>query len=836
MAGKKLYKDYFNIDPKYYAAVTADLIESGMVSWRSFYPHETFVKLLEKTHTVLSGKEPRSLWVEGAYGTGKSHAALTVKSLLDATDEEVKDYFDDYGLSKDLCQKIIADKNDGLLITIHRIGSGSIRSDQDLILAVQDSIMSALEKHGITNRGEASLRDAALKWLKKKANRDYFNTLIAEEQYAWTFGGNDVDAVIDRLQNGTPAKIAKTMRDIITIAENNGITALRLDVQGMADWIKNIISENQIKAILFVWDEFTEFFQNNPNSLTGFQTLAEISLSHPFYFMIVSHESRSLFLNAETAKKILDRFVPPVKIELPENMAFRLMAQAMKTTQDTMLKSEWEEYKGELTDDLAGVCSYITSSMKSTSTLGQKTVLSEQELQAIVPIHPYAALLLKHLSVAFSSNQRSMFDFIISNDMTDAKAFKWFINNYGPLDRPNLLTIDMLWDFFYGKGQNGLNDDVRVILDSYSLLRSDKMTPDEQQVLKTVLLLQAISLRISDVDLLKPTEQNVDLAFSGTGWSKGKARFIAEKLVRDGMLFKRTVGGGKSEYTIANSTGDAATIKKLKDTVIRETRTQDLITNADLIGAIILPPAINGRYILNGAAYGNFTPAVAKLAASSHSNRFSVLVTFALNDDEAAQVKNQVVSSIKDVKHDFIYVDASLSPMGKDLFEQYIENMAYSRYYAQNDKHRAGEFQKHAAKCLAAWKEKIAGGAFMLYSAEHPSGKRLANITALQEEFNLINHQKYFYGLEGYDVKRDLFVGSALAKGAECGATQTLKQTFKEPKLEIALAGAWGIENYWEDPTKRSLSIVQIKMKVEELIQKGFNSPSGRVCVADIYR
>ena len=836
MAGKKLYKDYFNIDPKYYAAVTADLIESGMVSWRSFYPHETFVKLLEKTHTVLSGKEPRSLWVEGAYGTGKSHAALTVKSLLDATDEEVKDYFDDYGLSKDLCQKIIADKNDGFLITIHRIGSGSIRSDQDLILAVQDSIMSALEKHGITNRGEASLRDAALKWLKKKANRDYFNTLIAEEQYAWMFGGNDVEAVIDRLQNGTPAKIAKTMRDIITVAENNGITALRLDVQGMADWIKNIISENQIKAILFVWDEFTEFFQNNPNSLTGFQTLAEISLSHPFYFMIVSHESRSLFLNAETAKKILDRFVPPVKIELPENMAFRLMAQAMKTTQDTMLKSEWEEYKGELTDDLAGVCSYITSSMKSTSTLGQKTVLSEQELQAIVPIHPYAALLLKHLSVAFSSNQRSMFDFIISNDMTDAKAFKWFINNYGPLDRPNLLTIDMLWDFFYGKGQNGLNDDVRVILDSYSLLRSDKMTPDEQQVLKTVLLLQAISLRISDVDLLKPNEQNVDLAFSGTGWSKGKARSIAEKLVRDGMLFKRTVGGGKSEYTIANSTGDAATIKKLKDTVIRETKTQDLITNADLIGAIILPPAINGRYILNGAAYGNFTPAVAKLAASSHSNRFSVLVTFALNDEEAAQVKNQVVSSIKAVKHDFIYVDASLSPMGKDLFEQYIESMAYSRYYAQNDKHRAGEFQKHAAKCLTDWKEKIAGGAFMLYSAEHPSGKRLANITALQEEFNLINHQKYFYGLEGYDVKRDLFVGSALAQGAECGATQTLKQTFKEPKLETALAGAWGIENYWEDPTKRSLSIVQIKMKVEELIQKGFNSPSGRVCVADIYR
>ncbi|MBQ1298054.1 MAG: hypothetical protein IIY21_28705, partial [Clostridiales bacterium] len=210
-----------------------------------------------------------------------------------------------------------------------------------------------------------------------------------------------------------------------------------------AAWIKSIIEDNQLQAILFVWDEFTEFFQNNPNSLTGFQTLAEISLSHPFYFMIVSHESRSLFLNADTAKKILDRFVSPIKIELPENMAFRLMAQAMKTTSDLVLKKEWDGYKDELNDDLASVRATIRDGVKKSTTLGQKTVISDDELQAIVPIHPYAALLLKHLSVAFSSNQRSMFDFIINND-TDSRAFKWFIGNYGPLDPINLLTIDMI--------------------------------------------------------------------------------------------------------------------------------------------------------------------------------------------------------------------------------------------------------------------------------------------------------------------------------------------------------------------------------------------------------
>ena len=836
MSGK-LYRDYFNIDPKYYAAVTADLISSGKVSWKNFYPHETFVKLLEKTHAVLSGKDPRSLWIDGAYGTGKSHAALTVKSLLEATDEEIEEYFKDYGLSKDLCQKLIADKNAGKLITIHRIGSGSIRSDQDLILAVQDSVMNALAAHGIENHGEVSLRDAALKWFKKEASRNYFDQLIAEEQYAWKFGGEKVDAVIQKLKTGSPEQITKTMRDIITVAEDNGITALRLDIQGMAEWIKSIIEDNQISAILFVWDEFTEFFQNNPNSLTGFQTLAEISLSHPFYFMIIAHTAENRILTPDM-KKILDRFIPRINIELPENMAFRLMAQAMKTTSDLVLKKEWDGYKGELNDDLASVRASIRDSAKKSATLGQKTVISDEELQAIVPIHPYAALLLKHLSVAFSSNQRSMFDFIINND-SDSKAFKWFIGQYGPLDQINLLTIDMLWDFFYGKGQNGLNDDVRVILDSYSLLNSDKLSPDEQRVLKTVLLLQAISMRVSDVELLKPNEQNVDLAFGGTGWGKGKGRSLAEKLVRDGLLFKKPVGGGKTEYTVANSTGDAATIRKKKEEVLNDTKTQDLLVQADLMSAIQLPAPIAGRFVMEPTATKNFANTLSKVEGKTAPERFKVLASFALNDDEAAQLKNQIIAAIRSGKTDIVYIDAGLTPMGKDLFDQYVESMAYSRYYAQNDKHRAGEFQSQAAKCLTEWKNKISAGAFMLYTKDHPSGIRMANLAALQEELSAMNHRQYPYGLEQYNVIANMFMKGPLAQGAECGITEKLSGTFKAPNdktsLATALTGAWKVERYWEDPSKQNMAIVRIKQEVEKLVADGFAQRAGRVSMSVIY-
>lgn len=591
--GEKLYKDYFDIDPKYYAAVTAELIEEGKVSWKSFYPHETFVKLLKTTYKVLSGASSKSIWVEGAYGTGKSHAALTVKSLLEASDEEVIEYFDDYGLSHDLRDKFVALKNNGKIITIHRIGSSGIQTDMDLVFAVQQSIMASLKAHGIENKGDASMKDAFLKWLDRAGSKAYFNELIAQEKYAWTFSGVQVDDIVEKLTTGTDAQIEHVMREVMTVLKDAGQYGLFSDVDDMAGWIKSIIEENDITAILFVWDEFSEYFQNHPVGLTGFQTLAEISQSYPFYFMIVAHESRNLFSDAETAKKILDRFETPVKIELPENMAFRLMAQAMKKTSDPNLSKAWvEEYAPALNDELVEVRRVIETTAKKQSHLGEKTVISDMELQSIVPIHPYAALLLKHIATVFNSNQRSMFDFIISNDMEDAKGFKWYINNYGPLDTENnLLTIDLLWDFFYGKEQIGLNDDVRGVLDSYQMLRPEKLIPDERRVLKTLLLLQAVSLRISNNDLLVPNDQNLDLAFAGLEWNKGKAIAIANGLCEKNLIFKKPVAGGQVEYCVVSG-GSAETIAPYREQVSKSLSTHGLIVAGSLTDAVQIPVAI----------------------------------------------------------------------------------------------------------------------------------------------------------------------------------------------------------------------------------------------------
>ena len=87
------YRHYFDIDPDYFPAVNEAVINSKPEMWKKFFPHDTFVRLIKNTVSVLDRKQKLSIWVEGAYGTGKSHAVLTLKKLLDASEAETKEYF-----------------------------------------------------------------------------------------------------------------------------------------------------------------------------------------------------------------------------------------------------------------------------------------------------------------------------------------------------------------------------------------------------------------------------------------------------------------------------------------------------------------------------------------------------------------------------------------------------------------------------------------------------------------------------------------------------------------------------------------------------------------------
>lgn len=829
------YRHFFDIDPNYFPVVNDSVIKSNPQMWKTYYPHETFIKLLKDTVSVLRREQKLSIWVEGAYGTGKSHAVLTLKKLLDAKEEDARSYFEKYQLSNDLFNKLQGVKNEGKILTVHRYGSSSIRNDSNLAFAIEESIEKALEDSGIENSGRKALKYGIIKWLSNPTNKGFFDAKI-KENYSNLFAGDNSDDILEKLKNYQDESLSSLMEKIFTLADECGIKVMQLSIDDLIGWIKEIIKENNLKAIVFIWDEFTEFFEKNTNSLTGFQQITELSSTIPFYLVIVTHKSGGLFNDADKDKnKILDRFIKPTcVIDLPENMAFRLIGAAMVKKDDERVRNEWKDLVEYLYD----------STRNSREVIKKKAKIGDEELEDILPIHPYTALLLKHISSAFESNQRSMFDFIKNDKGDDVKGFQYFIDNYGPDQAQySLLTLDMLWDFFYENGKENLSSDIRSILDSYSFQRVRRLTQEEDRVLKAILLLDAISHKVGDnVELFIPNNENLENAFEGSDLNNVSG--CAEKLVRDQILYKKPLGLDKFKYSALLNSIDTIEIEKIKEQ-FKNIKTETLVHEGEVGNFLDLDlslPSLSLRYIIENVSISSFDSTYRKMRdeASKLPNHIFAIISFAKDDSEAVVLRKKIKDAINEGDCNTIFIDTSCTPLGQENIEQYCVNMANCRYYLVKDRTLSKQYESNSKHILERWKDRIARGEFTVYSKYSIEGNRVSSLDYLKSILKDIDDKRYLYSLESFftTVAKTMYMNNYISKGIECGIGQKLSGTYKSnneaTKLEKYLEKVWEYNGkYWEDFPL--LIISKIKSRVEDIIHSSFEKEDGRVSIDDIY-
>ena len=828
------YRHYFDIDPDYFPAVNEAVITKNPEMWKKFFPHETFIKLIKNTVDVLSRKQKLCLWVEGAYGTGKSHAVLTLKKLLDANKEDTQEYFQKYNMDNDLLNRFQTVKDSGNILTVHRYGSATIRCDHNLVFAVQESVEKALMEAGIENKGGSALKKATIEWLSDKDNRGYFNGMITGT-YSDLFGGDDVDAVIEKLNTFSGDALLKVMDKIFRIADERQIKALSMSVSDLCNWIREIIKANDLKAIIFIWDEFTEYFYNNARNLTGFQELCEISETDPFYFILVTHVTQGLFHERDQDFiKLNGRFVSPHSlISLPENIAFQLMGAAMEKSDDSEVLADWEEVLDDLTDR-------TKESRKLVKSIAH---ITDKEMVNILPIHPYAALLLKHISSAFDSNQRSMFDFIKNDRGDEIKGFQWFIDNFGPENDNPLLTVDMLWEFFYDKGKEYLAHDIRSILDYYNRVKNQRLDLDQERVLKTVLLLQAISQYAGDsVELFIPNEKNIDNAFEGTDMD-GSASRCAEQLVRDKILFHKSLGAGRVQYAAYNGEGEID-VKPYEEQIDKTSTSvfinEELADKTKIVDVIMLEGALKLRYELRYVSSSDFDSTIRQLRNSEekYENKIVAVVCFAKDDSESVVIGKKICAALEAGVYNMIFIDASRTPFGIDGYGMYRHDKALSMSQHGKDNTLANQYDNNARESLKKWKARIATGEFIVYTSDKSDGERATTLDALYTLLAEINKKKFSKCLESeYTVIGNMYTANRLKIGVECGCNQKTADTFLSrnltTKLENALEGAWKVDNYWN--VSPYLLISKIKRYIDEIIADGFKNGGGRISIKKIF-
>lgn len=822
------YREYFNIDPEYFPQVDKRIIETQPDLWKKFYPHPSFVKLIKAMVEVLERKQKLSVWVDGAYGTGKSHAVLTLKKLLDATEAETKEYFEQYGLDTFLCQKLIAVKNAGRILVCHRYGSSDIQSDTDLIIAIQEGIEKTLAEAGIENNGHASLKKSLIRYFENEENRLSFD-VYAKGTFKTALGGDTAEDILRKLKTYDEEALRSLINKIFKVPAVKG--GFSMNTGELCDWIREVITSNHLKELVFIWDEFSEYFENNMHHLTGFQQVAELAATAPFCLLIVTHKAEAYFSDGDPDKrKILDRFVAPIHISLPENIAFELMAQAMKITDDPDKAIKWDKCKSSL----------ARRTVQSRAEVMKKISLTDRDLSNVLPIHPYAALILQHISIYYTSTARSMFNFIKNDEGDNVKAFQWFIDNYDFGSQNPFVTVDMLWNFFYETGSQKLANGIREVLGCYTPKLEKELIEDEKRVLKVILLLQAISERMTgNRDIFLPNNRNLSLAFEGTDL-QFPAQNIARKLLNDHVVTRTPLTGDVFSYCCKNN-GPVVDISQfIPQAKAKSTKEMSFMSGSNLRNTLEFSGALKLRYSLAYSTLSDFDNEIKKANNPSDTgNKLYAVATIARDSSEGIALKKKIANFFAtNQESNAVVIDSSDCVLGESEYDEFVENYAMSLAIGNSDIEQRKTYEKYAVDVLANWAKRIKGGAFYVYSRYNKDGERVANINDLFVKLMDINKYHYPQCLESAftSVLGTMYDANSLKSGAICGITEETKGTYRSAndatKLENALKGAWKTPGYW---TASQAYIAVVKRAVDSLITETFDKKSDRISIAEIY-
>ena len=394
-------------------------------------------------------------------------------------------------------------------------------------------------------------------------------------------------------------------------------------------------------------------------------------------------------------------------------------------------------------------------------------------------------------------------------------------------------------EFFYESGQDKLASGIKEVLNCYTSRLDKELLSEEKRVLKTILLLQAVSDRMSgNRDIFLPNDQNLTLAFEGTDL-EFSAKKIANKMLTDHVVTRTPLTGDKFSYCCKNTGSNIDSTPFIKDAKNKSTKDMSLMAGSDLRNTVEFTGALKARYSLKYATLSDFDSESKKANnPETESNRLYSIVTIARDDNERVALQKKIKSFFETNKESSVVViDASDSILDESEYSEFIENYAMALAIGNSDITQRKTYEGYATEVLKNWSKKIKNGAFYVYSRFSLDGERVANINDLYVKMMDIDKLHYPKCLEAAfpNVLNTMYDSNSLAAGATCGITEVTKGTYRSgneaTKLENALKDAWKVDKYWENSHSY---IAELKKTVDGIISDVFKEHD-RVSIAHIY-
>lgn len=677
------YSDYFHVKEDYSPNMTREAINEAPDRWLDFCPHAEFEVICNTLLSAL-GSGAKSVWITGNLGTGKSNASLVIQKLFMDDEERVRRWFERYensGFSdrESLEKKLFNRRSEGTLV-VYDFNALGVDANKGLLVRLEKGITAALQERGMVVPAMSNL-EMLLDRVRREGENFFRTRDSIQNQLNYLKNISTADQLAAELNRESIASLL--LNEVETVLHTDSIY-LDFDVPMFRKWVKAILDANHLHSIVYLFDEFHPFIEANSSKLKTFEDVTETPRVNRFFLVPVTHMDIQQYWaeGSENAKKANDRFYFR-KLQMPNDTAFRLAKHAMIDNPDTDVVIEWEKAKDDLWDSV----SYVVHQFSAADDPGR------QRFYDILPIHPMAAFLLKHLSEAAKSNQRSLFEYLKGG--ADGTEFQDFIQQGGPeVPGKQFLTVDYLWHYFMDRNDLGVDREITNINLIYQQIRDrsfQNQTEDapELRVLRATLLFCLMDrLTPGGHARLRPTVENVVLSFRGDGTITDPEGIV------ESLQSKHCFSVSNGQISLFSmSTVKPEDVEKYRPQFheLLHERTQKMLeekTKADRQYS-------SGRFDIrvsdeSHTTLTNITATTRVKYSNELANDGSVCLWFVIDRDHDAQlVTPQRISNILNQLHDhriimFTFPQLSFCHSNKTLWSEYIRQ--YAQYMAENDK------------------------------------------------------------------------------------------------------------------------------------------------------
>ena len=324
------------IGPYEYFQPVVDITEEKGDYWKRFIPTKDFLEILRVFLNALESKDSnrKSIWIQGSYGTGKSHATSVIKHLLWDPPEDIGDFVEK--INAQIREKLRNFRKEKRVFPVVLKGISGIKDVKSFGLLLEKAVKEALQREKIEIITESEF-DKYINHIKNIPYVDYEQ--IIEENIELKAKVRNKEGLLNALQ--------RRDIDVLRLLENS--LDFSIPHSTIEDWLVEVsreLSSKGIYALTIYWDEFTSLMEleNISTIMSILQNIAEKTRNNNIFLFIVSHRApQQSSVSSKDYEKLLGRF--HFKEYSMENITtFHIVSNAIRKIDS----ERWENLREEI--------------------------------------------------------------------------------------------------------------------------------------------------------------------------------------------------------------------------------------------------------------------------------------------------------------------------------------------------------------------------------------------------------------------------------------------------------------------------------------------------------